>query len=182
MTYALTPPISFTFPPLTFPTGAPAQRWSLRGGVCSGLRWPVQFSRTSCLVALCCSEYLCRRSNAMWSYHRLSDKTPKPFKIKLFPTSYSKLWKVTKWLYILQALHFSSPFTSCIKGFPCGSADKESACSVGDLGSIPGLRRSPGKGNCYTLQYFGLDNSMDCIQGFQRVWNDWVTFTFTLLT
>ena len=29
-------------------------------------------------------------------------------------------------------------------GFPCGSAGKESACNVGDLGSIPGLGRSPG--------------------------------------
>ena len=31
-------------------------------------------------------------------------------------------------------------------GFPCGSAGKESACSVGDLGSTPGLGRSPGEG------------------------------------
>ena len=31
-------------------------------------------------------------------------------------------------------------------GFPCGSAGKESACNVGDLASIPGLRRSPEKG------------------------------------
>ena len=31
-------------------------------------------------------------------------------------------------------------------GFPCGSADKESACNVGDLGSTPGLGRSPGEG------------------------------------
>ena len=32
-------------------------------------------------------------------------------------------------------------------GFPGGSADKESPCNVGDLGSIPGLRKSPGEGN-----------------------------------
>ena len=30
-------------------------------------------------------------------------------------------------------------------GFPCGSAGKESACNAGDLGSIPGLVRSPGE-------------------------------------
>ena len=48
-------------------------------------------------------------------------------------------------------------------GFPCGSAGKESACSVGDLGLIPGLRRSPGEGKGYPLQYSGLENSMDCI-------------------
>ena len=48
-------------------------------------------------------------------------------------------------------------------GFPCGSAGKESACSVGDLGLIPGLGRSPGERNGYPLQYSGLENSMDCI-------------------
>ena len=46
-----------------------------------------------------------------------------------------------------------------ILGFPCGSAGKESACNVGDLGSIPGLRRSPGEGKGYPLQYSGLENS-----------------------
>ena len=52
----------------------------------------------------------------------------------------------------------------CIKmGLPCGSAGKESACSAGDLGSIPGLGRSPGEGKGYPLQYSGLENSMDCM-------------------
>ena len=36
--------------------------------------------------------------------------------------------------------------TSVFLGFPCGSAGKESACNVGDLGSILGLGRSPGEG------------------------------------
>ena len=49
------------------------------------------------------------------------------------------------------------------KGFPCGSAGKESTCNVGDLGSIPGLGRSLGEGNGYPLQYSGLENSMNCI-------------------
>ena len=34
---------------------------------------------------------------------------------------------------------------------------------MGDLGSIPGLGRSPGEGNGYPLQYSGLENSMDCV-------------------
>ena len=46
-------------------------------------------------------------------------------------------------------------------GFPDSSAGKESACSVGDLGLIPGLGRSPGEGKDYPLQYSGLENSMD---------------------
>ena len=48
-------------------------------------------------------------------------------------------------------------------GFPGGSAGKESACNVGELGLIPGLGRSPGEGKCYPLQYSGLENSMDCM-------------------
>ena len=50
-----------------------------------------------------------------------------------------------------------------VKGFPGSSDGKESTCNVGDLGSIPGLGRSPGEGNGYPLQYSGLENSMDCI-------------------
>ena len=45
--------------------------------------------------------------------------------------------------------------------FPGGSDDKETACNAGDLGSIPGLGRSPGEGNGYPLQYSCLENSMD---------------------
>ena len=48
-------------------------------------------------------------------------------------------------------------------GFPGGSAGKESTCNVRDLGSIPGLGRSPGEGNSYPLQCAGLENPMDCI-------------------
>ena len=44
-----------------------------------------------------------------------------------------------------------------------GSAGKESACKEEDLGSIPELRRSPGEGKGYPLQYSGLENSMDWI-------------------
>ena len=39
-----------------------------------------------------------------------------------------------------------------------GSAGKESACNAGDLGSIPGLGRSPGEGKGYPLQESGLEN------------------------
>ena len=45
-------------------------------------------------------------------------------------------------------------------GFPGGSAGKEFACNVGDLGSSPGLERSPGEGKGYALQYSGLENTM----------------------
>jgi len=48
-------------------------------------------------------------------------------------------------------------------GFPCGSTGEESTCSAEDLGSIPGLARSPGEKKGYPLQYSDLENSMDCI-------------------
>ena len=50
-----------------------------------------------------------------------------------------------------------------VKGFPDSSVGKESACSVGDLGLIPGLGRFPGEGKGYPLQYSGLENPMDCV-------------------
>ena len=46
-------------------------------------------------------------------------------------------------------------------GFPGGSEVKASACTAGDLGSIPGSGRSPGEGNGNQLQYSCLENPMD---------------------
>ena len=46
-------------------------------------------------------------------------------------------------------------------GFPGGSDGKESASNEGDLGSSPGLGRSPGEENGYPLQYGCLENSTD---------------------
>ena len=51
--------------------------------------------------------------------------------------------------------------TPVFLGFPCASVGKESACNVGDLGLIPGLGRSPGEGKGYSLQYSGLENSVE---------------------
>ena len=46
-------------------------------------------------------------------------------------------------------------------GFPSGLVGKESACSAGDLGSLPESGRSPGEGNGNPLQYSCLQNPMD---------------------
>ena len=56
--------------------------------------------------------------------------------------------------------YFKPPNLIC---FPCGSAGKESTCNARNLGSIPGLRRSPGEGKGHPFQYSVLENSMDCI-------------------
>ena len=45
--------------------------------------------------------------------------------------------------------------------FPGSSYGKESACNAGDVGSIPGLGRSPGEGNGNPLQYSCLGNLMN---------------------
>ena len=69
------------------------------------------------------------------------------------------------------------------EGFPCGSAGKESACNVGDLGSIPGLGRSPGKGKGCPLQYSSLENSTNCIvHGVAKSWTRLSDFHFHYLS
>ena len=52
-------------------------------------------------------------------------------------------------------------YTLSTLGFPGGSEVKASASNAGDLGSIPGLGRSPGEGNGNPLQYSYLANPMD---------------------
>ena len=81
------------------------------------------------------------------------------------------------------ASFFSFPFFTCsptsylflslqdLVGFLCDSAGKESAYSMRDPGSIPGLRRSPGEGKGYPFQYSGLENSMDhIVHGVTKNW------------
>ena len=65
-------------------------------------------------------------------------------------------------------------------GFPHGSSGKESACNAGDLGSVPGSRRSPGEGNGNPLQYSCLENSMD--RGAWQAIVQWVTWSWTGLS
>ena len=69
-------------------------------------------------------------------------------------------------------------------GFPCGSAGKESACSMGDLGSSPRLERSPGEGHGNPLQYSCLGDSMDrgagqaAVYGVAKSWRRLCDFHF----
>ena len=65
-------------------------------------------------------------------------------------------------------------------GFLCGSAGEESTCNAGDLGSVPGLDRSPREGSGYPLHCSGLENPMDCVV--QSVGHDSVTWTLTCIT
>ena len=69
--------------------------------------------------------------------------------------------------------------------FPGGSDGKESACNAGDMGSIPGLGRSPGQGNGNPLQYSCLENSMDrgawwaAVHRVAKSWMQLSTHTYT---
>ena len=83
--------------------------------------------------------------------------------IKVF-SSESIMWpKYWSFSFCVSASNEYSGLISFKMGFPCGSGGKESTCNAGDLGSIPGLGRSPGEGKGYPPQHSGLENSKDYI-------------------
>ena len=84
-------------------------------------------------------------------------------------------------LIFMYIVSYSYDFTLLhMTGFPCGSAGEESASNAGDLGSIPGLGRSPEEGKGYPLQCSGLEKSMDYrVHGIlQARVLEWVAFPF----
>ena len=83
----------------------------------------------------------------------------------VFCLSYRIFNKFEQMRLVSPVVHLNLPTTGKILGFgfPGSSAGKASACSAGDLGSVPGLGTSPREGNSYPLQYSGLENSVDCI-------------------
>ena len=78
------------------------------------------------------------------------------------------------------------PNASEIRSQPCSAWDsllaqlvKESTRNAGDMGSIPGLGRSPGEGKCYPFQYSGLENPMDyTVHGVAKTWTQPSYFHF----
>ena len=75
-------------------------------------------------------------------------------------------------------MHFISIIISSappqIGGIPDGSDGKESACSAGDLNSIPGLGRSSGKGIGYPLQYSGASLVAQTVKNLPVMQETWV--------
>ena len=67
----------------------------------------------------------------------------------MFEFSFSQASRLNSFFRLVSAL---------LRGFPCSSVGKESPCSAGDPGLIPGLGRSPGEGNDNPLQYPCLEN------------------------
>ena len=80
--------------------------------------------------------------------------------VKRLPTMRETWFQSLGWEDLLEK---ETATHSSILGLPCGSAGKESACNAGDLGSTPGLGRSPGEGKGYPLHYSGLEKSKNCI-------------------
>ena len=70
---------------------------------------------------------------------------------------------------------------SSILGFPSWLSWQRTTCNAGDLGLIPKLGRSPGEAKGYPLQYFGLENSNDCVVHGVTKRQDWESFTFTFI-
>ena len=59
------------------------------------------------------------------------------------------------------------------RGFPGSSAGKESACSAGDPGLIPGSGRSPGEGTGYALQYSWASLVAQMVKNPPVMWDTW---------
>ena len=70
---------------------------------------------------------------------------------------------------------------SSILGLPCGSAGKESACNMGDLGLIPGLGRFRWKRERLPTPIFWPGEFHELCSLTLRVWHDWVTFHWSLI-
>ena len=69
----------------------------------------------------------------------------------------SYMWLISIYMTVICIFYVFLLFVfnlSIDKGFPCDSPDKESACNAGDLGSIPGLGRSPREGKGYLTPVF----------------------------
>ena len=89
----------------------------------------------------------------------------------LLPSIFPSMYLGTKFLNALR-----STWKLGTSSLVAQKVSKESACNAGDLGSIPGSGRSPGKGNGYPLQDSCLENSMDwgdfqaIVQGVAKSW------------
>ena len=110
------------------------------------------------------------KSMLVWIYLLMNKVAKLEFFIIFLFKSFTTIWFYLKFIELF----------SLRQGFPCGSADKESACNAGDLSLIPGLGRSPVEGKGYPLQYSGLENSMEYIvHGVAKSWKQLRDFHFT---
>ena len=87
--------------------------------------------------------------------------------------------------YLFNQSILTNAALNTVMGLLCWLNGKESACNVGDLGSIPGSGRSPGEGNGSPLQYSCMENPMDggawqaTVHEVPKSWARRNDFTFT---
>ena len=74
-------------------------------------------------------------------------------------------------LYSIHVIKTDQCISVCFLG---SSAGKESACDVGDLGSIPGLGRSPGEGIGYPFQFSWASMVAQPVKNLPAMWETWV--------
>ena len=104
--------------------------------------------------------------------YRLKDKIS-PWMVPLVSTKASQRQKVTDWSRCFMQSKDSQK-RDHIYTLAWGSVGKESAWNVGNLVSIPGLRRSPGKGKGYPLQYSWASLVAELVENPPAMWEIWV--------
>ena len=119
------------------------------------------FSLDNCIVYICPSfGPLVNYLSSIWLYLELPVLTRASLVAWLIKNLQCRRPWFSSWVRKIPWRRGRLP-TSVFLSFPGGSAGKESACNVGDLGSVPGLGRYPGEGNGYPLCSSGLESSMD---------------------
>ena len=90
----------------------------------------------------------------LWLNDTIVGRLSLPTQFKLAILTYLNTSNPLSYVFLLNIYHH-------LLYFPGGSDGKASVYNVGDLGSIPGLGRSPGEGNGNPLQEYCLENPMD---------------------
>ena len=143
-------------------------------GLTSSSQHPSAVGEGACprfLELVCCGTRIWTQigKSAFWrSWEFTRSFPPKPLRQTISSSQF------THYLFIPSFILYISPnrhlvLSNMLGG---GSDGKESACSVGDLGSISRLGKSPGEWNGYPLQYSGLENFMDS-GAWQAIYSSW---------
>ena len=140
---------------------------SVSRSVMTDALWPLglQHARLPCpsLFPRICSNSCSLSHDAIQPSHPLSPSLAPALNLSQHQSLFQWVSSSHQVAIVLELQSFQWLFRVDFLDFPGGSAGKESTCSMGGLGLIPGLGRSPGEGKGYPLQYSGLENSKDYV-------------------